>query len=461
MKHFRRTESNAYSQESWGCKMALPRAVRDELGPAPMPTASPIIFIVDDDISVRESLELLIQNEGWQPKTFASAQEFLGCPRASVPSCLVLDVSLPGLDGLELQKRLAVERTDMPIIFITGYGDVPKTVQAMKRGAVEFLTKPFNDEVLLTAVRQALERSRLALAQETEMQELRDRYASLTPREREVMALVVSGLLNKQVGGELGISEITVKAHRGQVMQKMKANSVADLVKMSERLQHTAATPENVRLEERTRIAQELHDTLLQTFLSASMQLGVAVDAVPEESAVKPRLDRVLQIMSRGIEEGRSTIQGLRSSDSAARDLVMALSGVEQELSYRPDIDFRVNVAGRQQPLNPLIQQEIYRIGREALLNAFCHSRAKRVELELEYGDGELQMRVRDNGIGIDPQVLRDGRKGHWGLAGLRERAARIGGQLKISSSPTHGTEVRLSIPSDVAFHFSATENSA
>ena len=216
-------------------------AVSHELGRAPMPTASPIIFIVDDDISVRESLELLIQNEGWQPKLFASAQEFLDCPRVAVPSCLVLDVSLPGLDGLELQKRLAVERTDMPIIFITGYGDVPKTVQAMKRGAVEFLTKPFDDEALLTAIKQALERSRLALAHETEMQELRDRYASLTPRERQVMSLVVSGLLNKQVGGELGISEITVKAHRGQVMQKMKANSVADLVKMAGRLRLSTA----------------------------------------------------------------------------------------------------------------------------------------------------------------------------------------------------------------------------
>ena len=219
--------------------MSLSRSPSRELGAAPVAHASPIVFVVDDDVSVRESLELLIQNEGWQPKTFASAHAFLDCPRAVVPSCLVLDVSLPGLDGLELQKRVAVERADMPIIFITGYGDVPKSVQAMKRGAVEFLTKPFNDEVLLTAIRQALEGSRAALAHETEMQELRDRLASLTPRERQVMTLVVSGLLNKQVGGELGISEITVKAHRGQVMQKMKANSVADLVKMAERLNLT------------------------------------------------------------------------------------------------------------------------------------------------------------------------------------------------------------------------------
>ena len=221
--------------------MNLARTRSHELGRASMLPTPPIVFVVDDDISVRESLELLIQNEGWQPKTFASAQGFLDCPRAVVPSCLVLDVSLPGLDGLALQERVAVERADMPIIFITGYGDVPKTVQAMKAGAVEFLTKPFNDEVLLTAILQALERSRLALDYQMEVQELRDRYALLTPRERQVMALVVSGLLNKQVGGELGISEITVKAHRGQVMRKMKANSLPDLVRMNARLELRSA----------------------------------------------------------------------------------------------------------------------------------------------------------------------------------------------------------------------------
>jgi FixJ family two-component response regulator len=197
---------------------------------------TPIVFVVDDDISIRESLELLIRSEGWQPETFASAQDFLARPRVFVPTCLILDVSLPGLNGLDLQKHVAIERIDTPIIFITGHGDVPMTVQAMKAGAVEFLTKPFGENVLLSAIRQALERSRTALAHEAEMLVLRECYASLTHREREVMALVVSGLLNKQVGGELGISEITVKAHRGQVMQKMKADSLADLVRMAARL---------------------------------------------------------------------------------------------------------------------------------------------------------------------------------------------------------------------------------
>jgi FixJ family two-component response regulator len=203
----------------------------------------PIVFVVDDDISVRESLELLIQSAGWQPETFASARQFLDRPRVLTPCCLVLDVSLPDLDGLDLQTRIAADRSDMPIIFITGHGDIPMSVRAMKAGAVEFLTKPFQDEVLLSAIRNAIERSRKTLDGEIELRALRERQTTLTPREREVMALVVRGKMNKQVAGELGISEVTVKAHRGNMMRKMQAGSLPDLVTMAARLPATPPSP--------------------------------------------------------------------------------------------------------------------------------------------------------------------------------------------------------------------------
>jgi FixJ family two-component response regulator len=216
--------------------MSLSCTVGHQLGAPTFSAPKPIVFVVDDDVSVRESLSLLLSNEGWQPETFASAQEFLDRPPATVPNCLVLDIVLPGINGLDLQKRIIGQRTVTPIIFITGHGDVPKSVQAMKAGAFEFLTKPLNDEMLLTAVRHALKKSQNAAVFKAEVDRLRACYALLTRREEQVMELVVLGRQNKEIADELHISEVTVKAHRGRVMQKMEAGSLAELVMMAGKL---------------------------------------------------------------------------------------------------------------------------------------------------------------------------------------------------------------------------------
>jgi FixJ family two-component response regulator len=195
-----------------------------------------VIAVVDDDPSVRKGLDRLIRSLGWQAETFASAQEFLDHPRNETPSCLVLDLQLPGLSGLDLQKRMAEAGLQIPVVFLTGHGDIPATVKAMKAGAVEFLTKPVDEQDLLRAIQEAIERDRISREEHADKRELRSRYESLTAREQEVMAQVISGLLNKQIAGELNITEDTVKFHRGHIMRKMQAGSLADLVRMAENL---------------------------------------------------------------------------------------------------------------------------------------------------------------------------------------------------------------------------------
>jgi signal transduction histidine kinase len=425
-----------------------------------------LVYVVDDDVSVREGVASLIRSAGLEAKALASGQEFLALQRPEVPSCLVLDIQLPGLSGLDVQQELARSGANLPIIFLTGYGDIPMTVRAIQAGAADFLTKPFGKEELLSAIRRCFGRCHKFNGQP------RDQFNDKLTQERlygedetrsemklgEIVGNSVSlrGLLKQveTVAPMLDASPIAALPFVGNSsIEEQSAGKwcIGGMEIEGRKQQEERFLQEKVLLEERNRIARELHDTLLQTFLGALCHLGVAVESLPPESQVKSKLDPILHVLELGIEEGRNAIQGLRSSDSRRWDLVVALSAVHQEFSTEHGVDFHVNVVGQQQPLRPAIQDEIYRIGREALVNAFLHSGAKRVELELEYADADLCMSVRDDGCGIDPRVLHAGREGHWGLAGMRERATRIGAQLEVCSSAAHGTEVQLSVPYAVA----------
>ena len=419
---------------------------------------------------------------------------------------ILADYTLPLFDGVSALKIAKEVAPQVPFILVSGTLGDERGVEALKMGATDYVFKSRLSKIgpsVRRALREAEERSQRKRAEE-ELQYLVDfvpqvivvlgpdgqwihanrvarEYTGLTLDEYlsvDVIARVVhpddveriraasehrfsenspfeleARLLGKDGIYRWFLFRYNPLVENGRVRRWYASATEIELRKQAE----DRVRKDNVRLEERTRIAQELHDTLLQTFISASLLLTAATGEVSPDSPVKPRFNRILQIMNQGIQEGRNTIQNLRSNRTP--DLVQALSRVKQELAVQPDVEFRVTVVGQQEPLQPPVWHELYRIGREALVNAFSHSRARCVEFELEYADSDLRMRVRDNGRGIDPQVLRSGRDGHWGLAGMRERAAKIGGLLNISSSATAGTEIQVSIPSDIAFQLSATDH--
>jgi signal transduction histidine kinase len=346
------------------------------------------VYVVDDDASVREAVGGLIRSAGLRAESFSSAQEFLAGARAEVPGCLVLDVELPGLSGLDLQQELAKADVQIPIIFLTGRGDIPMSVRAMKAGALEFLTKPVDDEVLLNAIR-------------------------------------------------MGIAHC-------QTLSQQRRGTLLSLAAIDEvRLEE--------RVNERTRIARELHDTLLQSFQGAMLRFQVGVDRLPA-GETKDVLEKALETGDQAIVEGREAIHDLRASTMVANDLVQAVRALGDELASQDSPRFRLVVEGRARNLPPILRGEICRIAREAVRNAFRHAQARRIEAEITYSDKLLRLRIRDDGRGLDPGIVEEGVAGHYGLAGMLERATQIGGQLNVWSRSGTGTEVELNIPGSIAY---------
>jgi len=468
------------------------------------------ILHLEDDLYDAELIQATLESEGVVcDVTRADTEaEFSKCLEQQQFDLILADYTLPSFDGIAALRIAQQVSPDVPFIFVTGTLGEAVAIEALKLGATDYVFKTGLSRLVPSvhrALREAEEKVQRKRAEE-ELQQLVDfvpqvivvlgrdgtwihanrvalEYTGLTLdqyRSMDVVATIIhpddadkmravneSGCLGNhpfeveaRLRGKDGVYRWFLFRYSPFVEQGLVNRWYASAIEIESRKQkEELVRQENVRLEERTRIAEELHDTLLQNFMGASMQLGAVVQRLPPSSTVKPKLDRTLQLMERGINEARNTLQGLHSSDARVSDLVLALASVQHELSIEPDTDFRINVNGQQQLLFPRIRHEIYRIGREALVNAFNHSRAKRIEFELEYAENALRMRVRDNGRGIEADVLKSGRKGHWGLAGMRERATRIGGLLEIFSTENAGTEVQFSIPAAIAFQLAAAEH--
>ncbi|MBV8834523.1 MAG: response regulator [Acidobacteriaceae bacterium] len=377
-----------------------------------MGDAGALVYVVDDDSSAREGVARLIRSAGLSTKTFASGEEFLAAPRPKVPSCLVLDVNLPGVSGFDLQLELGKSGPQLPIIFITGDGDIPMAVRALKAGAANFLTKPFDDENLLNAVRQS-----------------------------------ISCYLDDEIRCEPSVG-------------KMVGESIADGSTLSKASFHTqfrltgqgqACLEHDIRLEERSRerarILHELHDTLFQGFLGASMLLHQAVEQTAADSPSKPALSTALHLVSRAIDEGRAAVRGLHTPAPAPASIEQAFSNLLDEVTPARGVRPQVFVQGKTRALHQVIQEQLFLIGREALMNALRHSEATKIEIEVQYLSSLVGLSVRDNGRGINPEGVQKLKSSHWGLRGMRERAERIGARFGICSRPGEGTEVRVAVP--------------
>jgi signal transduction histidine kinase len=371
----------------------------------------PLVYVVDDDSSAREGVARLIRSAGLLTKTFASAEEFLAAPRLKLPSCLVLDVNLPGVSGFDLQHELAKSGSQLPIVFITGHGDIPMAVRALKAGAANFLTKPFDAENLLNTVRQSISYS-----------------------------------LDDEIRSEQSVGNMAGEAIAdGGTATKASSDTQFSLAGQAQaRLEHDIRLEERCR--ERARIVHELHDTLFQGFLGASMLLDQAAEQTPADSPSKPALSTALHLVRRAIDEGRAAICGLQTPLLAPSSLEQSFSNLLDEVTPARGVRPQIFVQGKPRALNPVIQEQLFLIGREAVMNALRHSEATKIEVEVQYLRSLVGLFVRDNGRGIDPEVVQKVTGSHWGLRGMRDRAENIGARFGMYSRPGAGTEVRVAV---------------